>query len=32
MSFSFVPEKIFVFTELLTAFKSLSTKLLIDAR
>ena len=32
MSFVLVPEKIFVLTELLTAVKSLSTKLLIDAR
>ena len=31
MSFVLVPEKIFVLTAPLTAFKSLSTKLLIDA-
>ena len=31
-SFSFFPEKIFDFTALLTALKSLSTKLLIEAR
>ena len=31
ISFFLVPEKIFVFTALLTAVKSLSTKLLIDA-
>jgi hypothetical protein len=31
ISFVLVPEKIFVFTALLTAVKSRSTKLLIDA-
>jgi len=32
ISFFLFPEKIFVFTALLTAFKSLSTKLLIEAK
>ena len=32
ISFFLLPEKIFVFTALLTAFKSLSTKLLIEAK